>query len=183
MADASTEQQERNLEKVRGVRSAFVLGASAGVLAGIGFAIVQVTGSAMMGEEALLPFKFSASILMGRSAVEGASLVGILLVGLIVLLALSALYGAVYGVLIDRTGPFWRGHWRGQTIAGPLFGTALWAVNYHLLAPLLYPWFLTTHDFVQWVLHAFFFGLPLGWLYRSLGLPPETLRKPTFRSA
>ncbi len=47
----------------------------------------------------------------------------------------------------------------------------LWLVNFYVVAPVLFPWFLMANPVVQFLAHTFFFGTVLG---LSLGARLET---------
>ena len=82
-------------------------------------------------------------------------------------LALSALLGLIYGLVNARLSPETETRWARQAGLGLLFGALVWLVNFQVVARLLYPWFLTTPQSVQLLLHALFFGLPLGLMYAA----------------
>jgi hypothetical protein len=69
-----------------------------------------------------------------------------------------------------RIGRIWRaGFLSNKTqlaVAGTLFGTVLWLVNFYVVAPLAgWTWFpANVHHMIAFLGHAFFFGCPLGWI-------------------
>jgi hypothetical protein len=56
-------------------------------------------------------------------------------------------------------------------LAGTVFGTALWLVNFYVIAPLAgWTWFPgNVHHIIAFLGHAFFLGCPLGWTFGSAG--------------
>lgn len=158
--------------KRRGVKE----GAGFGVVAGIIFAIVEVLGAAMMGNPPLMPFRMFASVLLGQGAMETMSAGGAFVVGTVVHLVLSAAFGAVYGLVNSRLAAETQTSRGRQVGIGLAFGVILWLVNFHIIARILYPWFLMTPQFLQMMMHAVFFGLPLGLLYAGAERRVRTLR-------
>jgi hypothetical protein len=76
-------------------------GVTAGLIACVIFAMMEVIGAAMMGNPALMPVRMFASVVLGKSAMEGP--IGTALVlGTIARLALSAVFGIVYGLFNAR---------------------------------------------------------------------------------
>jgi hypothetical protein len=140
-------------------------GALYGVLAGILFGLVEIGAAALMGAPASGPLRMFASIVLGRDALGAGSLGTVAIVGSIVHLALSAIFGIVYRAFLAWLAPGRRLAWGKQGGVGLLYGGALWLVNFQIVARLLYPWFLDTPQLQQFLLHALFFGLPLSWMY------------------
>jgi hypothetical protein len=57
---------------------------------------------------------------------------------------------------------------RGALIgAATVFGLVLWLVNFYVIAPVLFPWFLMSPPPVQFLAHTIFFGTALGLLIAS----------------
>lgn len=138
-----------------------------GLIAGVIFAMMEIAGAAAMGNPPLMPIRMFASIVLGEAALETVPMGSALLVGVVVHLALSALFGLIYGLLNARTSTATQTQWGRQAGLGLLFGLALWLVNFQIIARVLYPWFLTTPQFLQALMHALFFGLPLGLMYAA----------------
>jgi hypothetical protein len=99
-------------------------------------------------------------ILMGAIVCPPAQLlVTAVLVGVVVHVALAIAYGMVFAVI---AGGLWSASW--DIILGAAFGFALWLVNFYVIAPAAFPWFLESSPTVQFIGHTFFFGAVLGWL-------------------
>jgi uncharacterized membrane protein YagU involved in acid resistance len=141
-------------------------GITAGLIAGVIFAVVEIVGAAMMGNPALMPVRMFASVVLGQGAMEGP--LGVpLVVGTIAHLALSAVFGVIYGLLSARASEATKTSFGRQAGLGILFGLAVWLVNFHIIARVLYPWFLGTPQFLQAMMHGLFFGLPLALVYAA----------------
>jgi hypothetical protein len=141
-------------------------GITAGIIAGVIFAAVEIVGAAMMGDPPLMPVRMFASVALGQRALEG-SLGVALVVGTIAHLVLSALFGIVYGLLNTRVSGESKTSFGRQAGLGILFGLAVWLVNFQVIARVLYPWFLGAPQFLQAMMHALFFGLPLALIYAA----------------
>ena len=114
-------------------RSAKV-GSGFGLIAGVVFALMEVVGAVLMGNPPLMPLRMFASVLLGQSALEAASLGTAVLVGTVVHLGLSALYGLIYGLINARLSAETQTNWGRQAGLGLLFGAMLWLVNFQIIA-------------------------------------------------
>jgi len=145
-------------------------GAMAGVAAGIGFALFELLASAVVGDGLLAPVRMAGAILLGRDALSPyfpALAAGIAGAGVHV--ALSAIYGMMFAAL---AGGLHSRLW--EVTFGGLFGLALWLINFYLVSPIAFPWFLETNPFVQFIGHTFFFGAVLGLLVWRASEPSAT---------
>jgi hypothetical protein len=165
----------------RNTSRALKQGAVFGVIAALIFAVIEIIASAAMGNPALMPFRMFASIVLGMAAMQTVSLAAAVIVGLIVHVVLAAAFGLIYGFLASRLSGEAQAGWGTQSLMGLAFGVAVWLVNFQIIARLLYPWFLNAPQFLQAVLHAVFFGLPLGLMYaaaeRRRGLREPRMRE------
>jgi hypothetical protein len=141
-------------------------GITAGVIAGVIFAAVEIVGATMMGNPPLMPIRMFASVVLGRGALEG-SIGTPFVVGTIAHLVLSAVFGVLYGLLNARLSGESKTSFGRQAGLGILFGLAVWLVNFQVIARVLYPWFLGAPQFLQAMMHALFFGLPLALIYAA----------------
>jgi hypothetical protein len=136
-------------------------GAIAGIVAGIVFAAFEMIASAlMMGAEAFfMPLRMIGAILLGAEALDPAySLLAAGVAGLVVHVALSIIYGVIFGEIAAML--------RGPSAfigAASIFGLVLWLINFHVIAPTAFPWFLDANPLVQFIAHTFFFGSVLGY--------------------
>lgn len=163
-----------NQKTRRGIKEGIGLGLIAGVI----FAVMEVVAAVMMGNPALMPFRMFASTVLGSAALETAGAGTAFLVGAIAHLILSGIFGLIYGAVNAQFGADTRASWGQQAGIGVAFGALLWLVNFQIIARVLYPWFLEAPQFAQMMLHALFFGLPLGVMYaaaeRRVVLPRRT---------
>lgn len=141
-------------------------GAVAGIVAGIVFAAFEMIVTAlMMGAEAFfMPLRMIGAIALGPEALDpGYSIVTASVAGVIVHVVLAIIYGVIFGEIAAML--------RGPVAfigAGSTFGLALWLINFYVIAPAAFPWFLETNPLVQFIGHTFFFGSVLGYyLWKS----------------
>lgn len=83
--------------------------------------------------------------------------------GVVIHLVLAIVYGLIFAAVATMLrGP-------GALIGlGCIFGLALWLVNFCVIAPTAFPWFLEADPVVQFIAHTFFFGAVLGlWFWKS----------------
>jgi uncharacterized membrane protein YagU involved in acid resistance len=141
-------------------------GAVAGIVAGLVFAAFEMLASAFMaGADAFfMPLRMIGAIALGPEALDpGYSLATAAFAGVIVHIILAVIYGLIFGAFAATLrGP-------GAFVGfGSLFGFALWLINFYLIAPSAFPWFLEANPMVQFIAHTFFFGSVLGlWLWKS----------------
>jgi hypothetical protein len=144
----------------------FQEGAVAGIVAGLVFAAFEMVASAfMVGTDAFfMPLRMIGAIALGPEALDpGYSLLTAGFAGVVVHLVLAVIYGLIFGAIAATLrGP-------GAFIGlGSVFGFALWLINFYLIAPAAFPWFLEANPMIQFLAHTFFFGSVLGlWLWKS----------------
>jgi hypothetical protein len=136
-------------------------GAIGGIVAGIIFAAFEmIVSAAMMGPEAFfMPLRMIGAIALGPAALEPSySLFGAGLAGLVVHVLLAVIYGGAFALVF--------GGLRSATAdvsIGAVYGFALWLLNFYVIAPIAFPWFVEANPIVQFIAHTFFFGAALGW--------------------
>lgn len=138
-----------------------------GVLAGLALAASETVYSVFAGQPAQTPIHMAASLMLGASAFAGTSTALVIVVGAIVHLCLSAVYGAFYGVYNSALTMETRRSWNRQAVLGLLFGFMLWLVNFQFFARAHFPWFLDGPHGPHIVTHAVFYGLPLALMYAA----------------
>jgi hypothetical protein len=143
-------------------RQSIRVGVVWGLVVGLFFAILEMIGAAAMGQSALAPWRAFASVVLGRQALTTAPLGTAFIVGVIAHFALSAIYGVAYALLSGALPKPTRQSFGQQAAVGLVFGVVLYVLNFHVIAPALYPWFREANQAWQFVLHTIFFGLPLG---------------------
>lgn len=142
-------------------------GIGAGLIAGVIFAAAEIVGSAVMGNPPLMPLRAFASVVLGESALQTASLGTAVVVGVVAHLVLSAIFGVIYGLLNSTFSSKTETSFGRQAGLGLLFGAVLWIVNFQIIARILYPWFLGMPQLYQVLMHAIFFGLPVAFVYAA----------------
>jgi hypothetical protein len=107
-----------------------------------------------------------------------------LLVGGLVHVALSASFGALYSVFLSYRARETQTGFAREAGMGMLYGLVLWAFNFYIVAPALFPWFLQAPPLTQALLHATCYGLPLGMMFaaatRRLALPAPYEQTPAY---
>lgn len=137
-----------------------------GLIAGVIFAIMEVLVAQMLSQPGITPFRMFASIVLGKAAmVTTMSPVTAFVVGGAVHVILSGYFGLVYGVVNAQLPPKTQTDWGRQVFYGVVYGIVLWLVNFQFFGRLVYPWFLSTSQFPQVVLHVLFYSLPLAMMY------------------
>jgi hypothetical protein len=143
-------------------RQSIRVGVAWGLAVGLFFAFLEMIGAAAMGDSPLAPWRAFASVVLGRQALTATPLGTALIVGIIAHFALSAVYGVAYALLSGALPKSTSRSFGQQAVVGLVFGVALYVLNFHVIAPALYPWFQKANQTWQFVLHTIFFGLPLG---------------------
>ena len=153
-----------------------------GTVAGIIFAMFEMIMAAILGDGFFMPLKMIGAIVLGQGALQASyPLVTAVLVGVIVHMTLSAIYGAVFAAVVSAIGAL-QGN-RGALIGvATIFGFILWLVNFYAIAPVLFPWFLMANPVAQLLAHTFFFGTALGLLLTGLWHKEEDFRAGSLRS-
>ncbi len=146
-------------------RSSWLLpGLIMGVIAGIFFAMFEMFMAAIMGQGFFMPLRMIGAIALGQRALDPVySLTVAGLVGVVVHLLLSGIYGVVFGVVASNIASL-RASRLALILAASVYGLLLWIVNFSLIAPLAFPWFGMANPIVQFVAHTFFYGTGLGLL-------------------
>lgn len=147
----------------RGVKE----GIGFGLLAGAIFGAMEVVAAAAMGDPPLMPVRMFASTVLGQSALMETPASTAIPVGLIAHVVLSAIFGLTYGLFNAQLSDDTETSYGRQAGLGVLFGGVLWFVNFQIIARIAYPWFLDAPQGLQAMMHAVFFGLPLGLMYAA----------------
>lgn len=137
------------------------VGVVGGIVAGIVFAMFEMVASAaMMGMSAfLMPLRMIGAILLGAGALDpGYSIWAAGGAGMTIHMILSMIYGALFAVIL---GGLRSAAW--DVVLGGAYGFALWVINFYVIAPRAFPWFLDANPVVQFLGHTAFFGIVLGW--------------------
>jgi hypothetical protein len=148
------------------------IGAGAGLLAGTSFAIMLVAAAAMNEQSPFQPLGMFASLVMGEGAIHSTSSVP-MVVGTLVTITLSSIFGAIYGLLTSFFSLHTRSNWALEAAAGLAFGAVLWLINFQVFARLLFPWLASGPQLVLVVAHTLFFGVPLGLISAAIAESDE----------
>jgi hypothetical protein len=135
----------------------------AGIIGGIVFALFEmVAGAALVGPQGwFMPLRMIGAIILGPPALDPRySLSVAVLFGVTLHLLVSVVFAAIFAAFVS---PTWSTG--ALTVAGIIFGTVVWLVNFHLVAPLAgWTWFADRSEpLVELLAHAFFYGCPVGW--------------------
>jgi hypothetical protein len=154
---------------------ALAQGAIGGIVAGIIFATFEMIASAaMMGPNAFfMPLRMIGAIVLGPAALEPTyTLWSAGLAGVVVHMMLAVIYGGIFALVFGGLRSVW-----ADIGVGAAFGFALWLLNFYVIAPMAFPWFLEANPMVQFIAHTFFFGAVLGWyLWWARGRAERTPR-------
>ena len=130
-----------------------VAGVVGGLIAGAAYLVAQstLTGLARTGGMAE-PLQRIAAILLGPDAAPPPAELTATVFGmsLIIHFALAMVFGRVVGIVACRRAL------PAAVLAGAGVGLALYAINFHLIAPLAFPWFEDSLRIVTIVDHALF---------------------------
>lgn len=138
-------------------------GIVAGLVAGVVYAIfADAITVAMNGMgAAFAPFRQIGAVVLGEAAMSpDFDLATAVAAGTAVHFAISAIYGVVFVVLTRLFGVTAKAP---LIIAGAIYGLAAYALNYFVLFPNFFPWFLANEPVIQATLHALAFGAVIGW--------------------
>jgi hypothetical protein len=142
-------------------------GALAGLAGGLAMAVVAALISASMGQDIWHEPKRIAAIVYGPAAFDAPGFeLGPVLVGSLIHLAVSALLGAIFGIVTRRwlrlTSDFGT-----PVLAGLIYGLLIWMVAYFFVLPLLNPALLEVYApafIIQHVAYGVVMGLVYMWL-------------------
>ena len=141
-------------------------GAVGGVIAGIVFAMFEMIMAAVLsGADAFfMPLRMIGAIVLGMKALDpGYSLVTAGMVGLMVHMMLSIMFGIIFAALVAYV-PGLANSSLILIVAASVYGFALWIVNFYVIAHAAsWLWFPDkTNVAVQFVAHTIMFGTVLG---------------------
>ena len=143
-------------------------GMGLGFIAGGVFVGFEIVVAVVTGSSPFEPPQLMGSILFGQGSLAALSTPAfVAMAGLTLHFLLSALYGGVFGAIVQAVRPL-QGNRLLLVAAGAAFGLLLWVVNFYLISPLLFPWFAMASPLVQFLAHTFFYGVLLGLLFALL---------------
>jgi uncharacterized membrane protein YagU involved in acid resistance len=153
---------DKAMEEVR-TETPFLHGILGGIIAGFIFILAQMILNLAMGEPFFEPLRLVSRLVLGSQALDPAySLVTAAITGLIAHLTLSAFYGIIFVYLLNLTRQL-RASTGRIVVYGALYGLVLWAINFQVIAPLVFHRFTEISQFWNgFVAHTFFYGTILG---------------------
>ena len=145
-----------------------------GLIGGVIFALAAMIATSAVGMGAGAAWQLFASVLLGVAALQELTL-GVFLVGFVVHLALSAIFGLIWGLAASGVPKGVRDNMGAHAAAGAVYGFVIYLVTFQLIARGFYPWFLELNQVLWAVMHILFFGVPLGlYLAARLGYLEST---------
>lgn len=153
----------------------FLHGMMGGLIAGLVFVLGKMVLNLALNRPFFGPLQLTSTLLLGTKALDPSySLVTASVIGLIVHLCLSALYGMIFVGLLGLTGQL-GAPTKFMLLYGALFGLGLWLVNYYGFAWVMFPQFTLTNPFWNgFVAHTFSYGIILGAYIAEAWPQPES---------
>jgi hypothetical protein len=136
-------------------------GAWAGVIAGVAYILLEMTIVRLFdGQVPWEPRRMIAAIAVGEEVLPAPVPFSIAMLTLTALIhfMLSVIYGLIGAAILNRL------HYRGATIAGAAFGFAIYTVNFYVIAPVIFPWFVGARGWISLFDHVAF-GAVIGAAY------------------
>lgn len=136
----------------------------AGLIAGVVFMMIEMLMvMVFLGQGPWGPPRMIAAMVMGKGVLPPPATfdMGIAMMGMAIHFLLSIVYGLAFGWLVHRLAN------TSAAVIGGVFGLTLYFINFHFIAPALFPWFTNAQNWVSIVAHLIF-GLALGLSYAAL---------------
>jgi len=136
-------------------------GVWAGLIAGVVFMMTEMLLVWLVqGDSPWGPPRMIAAMILGEEVLPPATFsLGTILVAMMVHFALSIIYGLIGAWIVHRFDMV------GALMIGAVYGFAIYIVNFHVIVPALFSWFVTARGGVSLVSHILF-GMALGGAYR-----------------
>ena len=144
-------------------------GAIAGLAGGVAMAVVAALLSASMGQDIWHEPKRIAAIVYGPAALAAGFDLGPVLLGTLLHLLVSALLGAVFGI-VTRRGLHLTSDFGTPIMAGLVYGLLIWMAAYFVVLPLFNPALLEVYP-PAFIIQHVAYGVVLGTVY--MWLRPE----------
>lgn len=126
----------------------------AGIIGGAVFMMAEMLMVwIFMGQSPWGPPRMIAAMLLGKDVLPPPADFAMVpvMVAMMIHFMLSVVYGLVLGPIVRRMGM------GAALMAGTVFGlVAVYAVNFYVIAPMLFPWFVEARNWVSLVAHALF---------------------------
>ena len=151
-----------------------------GVAAGLIFAGFELIATAIASGpgSAMMPLRMISALLLGPASLEPSySLPLVAITSIVIHLVLSVFFATIFAAIVTRIANATAGELLTSSaqlaVAGAMFGTVLWLVNFYVIARLAgWTWFPgDAHHVIAFVGHALFFGWPLGWILGRTAQP------------
>lgn len=145
-------------------------GVWAGLIAGLAFVMLEMGLIWMLkGESPWGPPHMMAAMVLGQDVLPKPGTwapfdVKIMMVAMMIHLPLSIAYGLV-GAWLCRSARA-----AGAAMIGAVLGIAIYIVNFYLIAPIAFPWFVMARDLIGGFSHMMFgviLGLAYAWLRKT----------------
>jgi F0F1-type ATP synthase assembly protein I len=146
----------------------------AGIIAGVVFLIAEMLMVMLfLGESPWGPPLMIAAMLLGRDVLPPPAdfNASIVFVAMAIHFVLSVALGLALGWVVHRMNG------TSALLIGIAFGLAVYFINFYLIAPIAFPWFVQAQNWVSLVSHALF-GLALGGSYAALRKHKPALESP-----
>ena len=138
--------------------------AGLGIIAGAIFVAAGVVVNALRGVDPFVMFRLCASLLLGPSVMERSEL-GMVLLGALVNIVVSGVFGFLYGAVLSRFSHATQTSRLRQLPLGFAYGALLYLVDFQWVSRVLFPWVLTEPQLIYFLLHTLAFGVPLALMY------------------
>jgi hypothetical protein len=148
-------------------------GVWAGLIAGVVFMMAEMLMVWMfMGQSPWGPPRMIAAMVMGKGVLPppAAFDMGIMMMAMAIHFMLSIVLGLLFAWIVHRLAN------TSVTVIGGLFGLTVYFINFHLIAPVMFPWFTNAQNWVSIVAHLIF-GLTLGISYARMRHHKPALRQ------
>lgn len=146
----------------------------AGVIAGVVFMMAQMLLVWLLqGQSPWGPPRLIAAMLLGRDVLPPPADFALvpMMAAMGLHLVASVLYGIVIAWLVHRLSM------AGATVAGVVFGlVAMYLVNFYLIAPAVFPWFVQARSWITALTHAMF-GAAAAASYIGLRKPEQEVSR------
>ncbi len=173
------EVQPERREAIQGIVLADAL--EGGLIAGVISIVAQMVVAAIGGQSVALPWTMASSIILGSTAFAGRFTWGIFIVGFGVHFFLSALFGVVWGAVVNRLPRRTRDNLVVHGALGIAYGFVLWVLMIRVIALIVYPWLVQVPAMTPLLILALAYGLPLAWFVAIRLRPVEKERRRAIR--
>ncbi|MBL0419140.1 hypothetical protein JI739_02150 [Ramlibacter sp. AW1] len=125
----------------------------AGIAAGIVFLMMEMLLVWLaLGQSPWGPPRMIAALVMGKEVLPPPASFSapIVMTAMVIHLVLSVVYGLILGAIVHRMGK------GAALVTGAVFGLVVYLANFHLIAPMAFPWFTQAQNWVSVLSHVVF---------------------------